>query len=61
MLTQLGAQVLDLAQVPWSKLMSQTHAPGAPTPSVAKSALTRDSRRRAQLARQARLAALFQP
>ncbi len=50
-LHRLGAP--KLAQMDWERLFSSASPPGAPTPSVAKATLTRDSRRRWELARKA--------
>lgn len=49
----LPPQLLS-ARIAWERLHGDQRTPGAPTPSVAKSTLTLDSRRRWALARQRR-------
>ncbi len=52
-LRKVGGARLMLARMNWERLFSSATPPGAATPTVAKASLTRDSRRRWELARKA--------
>lgn len=51
---EVGGLRLLTARLDWERIFSSANPPGAVTPSLAKATLTRDSRRRWELARKAR-------